>query len=172
MKFLRVLVPLFLLSLCAMAVAQSDAQKSFDKIKTLEGSWEGRVTTTPPHPDIDGKAIQVSLRVTSMGNAVVHEMTGMGRPDHPVTMVYLDGDRLMLTHYCDAGNRPRMAGKTLADGKTVDFDFLDVSGSLQYGHMQHAVFTEVDANHHTEEWTYMEPGDRPVRAHMELQRAK
>jgi hypothetical protein len=172
MKSLRVLVPLVLLSLCAMAVAQSDAQKSFDKIKTMEGSWEGHVTTTPPHPDIDGKAIQVSLRVTSMGNAVVHEMTGMGRPDHPVTMVYLDGDRLVLTHYCDAGNRPRMAGKILADGKTVDFDFLDVSGSLQYGHMHHADFTEIDANHHTEDWTYMEPGDKPVRAHMELQRAK
>ncbi|HEY6373460.1 MAG TPA: hypothetical protein VIX37_22985, partial [Candidatus Sulfotelmatobacter sp.] len=92
MKSLRFLVPLVLLSLSAVAVAvaQSDAQKSFDKIKTLEGSWEGRVTTTPPHPDIDGKAIQVSLRVTSMGNAVVHEMTGMGRPDHPVTMLYLD----------------------------------------------------------------------------------
>jgi hypothetical protein len=65
-----------------------------------------------------------------------------------------------------------MAGKVLADGKTVDFDFLDVSGSLQYGHMHHADFTEIDANHHTEDWTYMEPGDKPVRAHMELQRAK
>ena len=116
--------------------------------------------------------MHVSLRVTSMGNAIVHEMTGEGRPDDPVTMLYLDGDRLLLTHYCDAGNRPRMTGKMSPDGKTVEFDFLDVAGSTQYGHMHHAVFTVIDANHHTEDWTYMMPGDKPIHAHFELQRTK
>jgi hypothetical protein len=107
-----------------------------------------------------------------MGNALVHEMTGAGRPDDPITMLYLDGDRLLLTHYCDAGNRPRMVGKMSPDGKTVEFEFLDVAGSTQYGHMHHAVFTVIDANHHTEDWTYMMPGDKPVHAHFDLQRTK
>ncbi|MFZ0321226.1 MAG: hypothetical protein WAL56_19030, partial [Candidatus Sulfotelmatobacter sp.] len=133
---------------------------------------EGHVTTVPLHADIDGKLTKASLRVTSMGNAIVHEMTGEGRPDDPITMLYMDGDRLLLTHYCDAGNRPRMTGKMSPDGKTVEFDFLDVAGSTQYGHMDHAVFTVIDANHHTEDWTYLEPGDKPVRAHIELQRTK
>jgi hypothetical protein len=155
-----------------MAFAQSEAQKSFDQLKTLAGSWEGHVVTIPAHPEIDGKPVQISLRTTSMGNALMHEMTGTGRPDNPITMLYLDQDRLMLTHYCDAGNRPRMTGKMQGDGKTVEFGFLDVDGSTQYGHMDHAVFTVVDANHHTEDWTYMEPGDKPVRAHMDLQRTK
>ena len=177
MKSLRFMPLVVLMSLAAVAFAQtdgqkSDAQKSFDKLKTVAGSWEGRVTTVPPQGDIDGKPMQVSLRVTSMGNAMVHEMTGQGRPDDPITMLYLDGDRLMLTHYCDAGNRPRMAGKMSADGKTVEFDFLDVAGSTEYGHMHHALFTMIDADHHTEDWTYMEPGDKLVRAHLELQRAK
>jgi hypothetical protein len=151
---------------------QSDAQKSFDKLKTLAGSWEGRVKTVPLAPDIEGKLMQASLRVTSMGNAIVHEMTGEGRPDDPLTMLYLDGDRLLLTHYCDAGNRPRMTGVTSPDGKTVEFTFLDVAGSTQYGHMDHAVFTVIDANHHTEDWTYMMPGDKPMHAHIDLQRTK
>jgi hypothetical protein len=169
-------VVFILIAVAALAsdatVAQSDAQKSFDQLKTLAGSWEGRVTTIPPDPSIENKHVQASLRVTSMGNAIVHEMTGEGRPDHPVTMLYLDGDRLLLTHYCDAGNRPRMVGTTSPDGRTVEFEFLDVAGSLQYGHMHHAVFTAIDANHHTEDWTYMQPGDKPVHAHMDLQRTK
>jgi hypothetical protein len=160
-------------------VAPSEAQKSFDTLKTLAGTWQASVTTDPPVPEMgNGAVAQVSLRVTSRGNALVHEMYEPGkvndpaRYDHPVTMFYLDGDRLFLTHYCDAGNRPRMVARTSADGKTVEFDFLDVAGGTQHGHMHHAVFTIIDANHHTEDWTYMMPGDKPLRAHMDLQRTK
>ncbi|MGA8442388.1 MAG: hypothetical protein WB762_16390 [Candidatus Sulfotelmatobacter sp.] len=175
----RIALSVLFLLVAATAFAESDAQKSFDKLKTLAGSWEAHVTTIPPLPDMgDGAQAEVTMRVTSRGNALVHEMKGAGTPDdptkydHPVTMLYLDEGRLLLTHYCDAGNRPRMAARSSADGKTVEFDFLDVAGNLQYGHMQHAVFTIIDANHHTEDWTFMMPGDKPVHAHMDLQRTK
>jgi hypothetical protein len=159
----------------AQKPVQSEAQRSFDKLKTLAGSWEARVTTDPPQAEMEGGLMQVTLRVTSRGNALVHEMKDAGKPDdprydHPVTMLYLDSDRLLLTHYCDAGNRPRMVARTSPDGKTVEFDFLDVAGSTQYGHMHHAVFTVIDANHHIEDWTYMTPGDKPVHAHFDLHR--
>ena len=177
MRSLRVSIPVLLLSLSLGAYAQSDAQKSFTFMKTLAGTWQGAVTIDPPQHDMgNGKPTQVTMRVTSRGNALVHEMSEAGAPqdptkyDHPVTMLYLDTDRLLLTHYCDAGNRPRMVGKASADGKTVEFDLLDVSGSTQFGHMQHAVFTSVDANHHIEDWTYMMPGDKPVHAHIDLKR--
>jgi hypothetical protein len=171
-RHMYILIASLGLAMSLPASAQSDAKDSFDKLKTLAGSWEGHVTTFPEQSDIQGKAVQATLRVTSMGNAIMHEMTGAGRPDDPITMLYLDNGRLMLTHYCDAGNRPRMTGAISPDGKTVEFAFLDVAGSTQYGHMDHAVFTVVDANHHIEDWTYLQPGDKPVRAHMELQRAK
>jgi len=179
MKSLRFMLSVVLLSLSTVAFAQtdaqkSDAQKSFDKLKTLAGSWEGHGTSTPPQPDMPD-LMQVSLRVTSTGNALMHEMRGKGKPgdrndDDPITMFYVDGDRLLLTHYCDAGNRPRMVGKVSPDGKTVEFDFVDVAGSTQYGHMHHALFTIIDANHHTEDWTYMMPGDKPLQAHIDLHR--
>jgi hypothetical protein len=65
-----------------------------------------------------------------------------------------------------------MVARASADGKKVEFDFLDVAGGTEYGHMHHAVFTFVDANHHIEDWTYIMPGNKPVRAHFELQRTK
>ncbi|HWZ44851.1 MAG TPA: hypothetical protein VNW97_15355 [Candidatus Saccharimonadales bacterium] len=171
MKSLRRMLSAVLMSLATVALAQSDAQQSFDKLKTLAGSWEGQVTTTPQDAAMDGK-LQVSFRVTSRGNALMHEMTGAGSADDPITMLYMDQDRLLLTHYCDAGNRPRMTGKMSADGKTVEFQFLDVAGSTQYGHMHHAVITFLDANHHTEDWTFLLKGDKLVHAHFDLQRTK
>src|SRR5262249_23683196 len=155
--------------------APTEAQKSFTQLKDLAGTWQGPVTIEPVQPGFkNGETGQVSLRVTSRGNAIVHEMNDPTKPDdpnkydHPVTMFYLDNDRLTLVHYCDAGNRPRMVARsTSPDGKTVEFDFLDVSGSTKYGHMQHAVFAVIDANHHVEDWTYLMPGDKPVHAHMD-----
>jgi hypothetical protein len=186
MKAHGLMLPIALISLCAAAFAQSKgtpnapsaAQESFDTMKTLAGTWKGPVTLDPPNPQMaDGKTrVQVTMRVTSRGNALVHEMQEAGTPmdptkyDHPVTMFYLDGDRLTLVHYCDAGNRPRMVARPSPDGKKVDFDFVDLSGGNENGHMYHAVFTIIDANHHTEDWTYMLPGDKPMHAHFDLQR--
>src|SRR5260370_3043557 len=183
MNSLRFMLSVVLTSLSTVAfaqsVAQTDAQKAFTQMKTLAGAWQASVTTDPPVPEMgNGAMAQVSLRVTSRGNALVHEMSEAGkaddptRYDHPVTMLYLDGDRLLLTHYFDAANRPRMTGKLSPDGKKVEFEFLDLSGGNQHGHMYHAVFTIIDADHHTEDWTYMMPGDKPMHAHMDLQRVK
>jgi hypothetical protein len=170
MKSLRIL-SVVLISLSTMAFAQSDAQKSFAKLKSLAGTWEGAATVTPQDHSVDSK-LQVSFRVASSGNSLMHEMGGVGGSDDPLTVLYVDGDRLLLTHYCDAGNRPRMVGTMSPDGKTLEFDFLDITGSTEHGHMQHAVFTFLDENHHTEDWTFILKGDKPVHAHIDLQRKK
>src|SRR5260370_18281271 len=156
MKSLRLVLAVVLLSLSNVAFAQSDApkssvapvpyeaQKSFTTMKSLGGEWEGAITTDIPEAmkaklgaDKLNPKIHVSLRVTSRGNTLVHEMQEPGTPldatkyDHPVTMMYVDGDQLNLIHYCDAGNRPRMIGKASPDGKTVEFEFADITGRNQ-----------------------------------------
>ncbi len=161
----------------SVAAVQSEAQKSFDKLKALAGEWEGAATADPPVSEIPaGTRLHISMRITSRGNALVHEMQEPGTPldptkyDHPLTMIYLNNDQLNLVHYCDAGNRPHMIAKSSPDGKTVEFSFVDLSGGNESGHMYHAVFTAIDANHHTEDWTYLMPGDKPMHAHMDLKR--
>jgi hypothetical protein len=158
---------------------QASAELAFARLKALAGNWKGQAAMGP-QPGMNSAAVRVSLRVTSGGAALMHEMVPEGRSDDPssgdddpITMLYVDGDRLILTHYCDSGkNRPRMVGKLSPDGKAVEFDFLDVSGGNKYGHMHHAVFTFIDADHHTEDWTYMSPADKPDQAHIDLVRAK
>src|SRR5882757_1855468 len=155
---------------------KSDAQKSFATLKSLAGEWEGPVNV-PEMPEMSGgKPMHASMRVTSRGNTLVHEFQEAGTPldaskyDHPVTMLYVDGQQLTLVHYCDAGNRPRMTGKSSPDGKTIEFEFKDISGSTEY-HMHHSVFTIIDENHHTEDWTFMMK-DKPIHAHFDLHRAQ
>ena len=187
MKSLRFMRSVVLVSLSTLAFAQShdhtsadkpapsEARKSFDVIKTFAGEWEGSVTVAEA-PKMSGAKMHLSLRVTSRGNTVVHELQEANtlldpaKYDHPVTMLYVDGDQLNLIHYCDAGNRPRMTGKTSPDGKTVEFELADVSGSKKNGYMAHSVFTYIDANHHTEDWTYSMPGEKLVHAHFNVHR--
>ena len=165
MKTLRFMLCVVLVSISTLTFAQSDAQKSFDKLKTLAGSWEG---------NLDGKSMHVSLRVTSMGNAIMHEMKGTGSPDNPITMFNLDGARLLMTHYCDAGNQPRLVGTASPDGKTFTFDFIDATNLLssQMGHMQHVVFTLIDADHHTEKWEFAMADGKPMGGLLDLKRTK
>ncbi len=152
MKSLRIALALFLLATATAALAQSAAQKSFDQLKSLTGSWEGK---TP-----DGRPVKVFFRDTAGGSALMSEIQGHG-PENMVSMFHLDGpNRLLLTHYCGAGNQPRMTATASPDGKTITFDFLDATNlsSPDAGHMQRVVFTVIDANHHTEDWTFADHG--------------
>lgn len=131
------------------AFGQSDSQKAFDKLKSMAGTWEGVMP--------DGKTSQVTYRVTSGGSALLSEISP---DDAMITMFHMDGDRLMMTHYCGAGNQPRMKGTLSPDGKTVVFEFVDATNlsNPNAGHMHRAVFTMADATHHTEDWTYVSNG--------------
>src|ERR1700760_2618173 len=139
MKALRLAVSAVMLVFSAAAFAQSDADKSFDQLKTLAGSWEGPVGGMPMRAN-------VTLRVTSMGNTLMHEMKMTGRPDDPISMFHLDGGHLQMTHYCDAGNQPHFVATVSPDGKTFTFDFVSATNLHpgQGGYMQHVVFTILD----------------------------
>jgi len=62
--------------------APADAQEAFTKLKSLAGSWVGQLSVTPAAPGFDGKFMQISMRVTSRGNALAHELSVSGIPDH------------------------------------------------------------------------------------------
>ena len=149
------------LALATVAFAdQTVAQKQFDTMKTLVGSWEGKTN--------DGRSVQVKFRVTANGSALVSEIGGK---EDMLTMVNLDRDRLLLTHYCSAGNQPRMKASASPDGKTITFDFVDATNlaSPADDHMQRVTFFFTDPNHHAEEWVFSKDG-KEFRERFELER--
>jgi len=147
------------------AAAQSDAKKAFEKMKTLAGSWQGTIMNIP---------INFTIRAASSGTAILHEgdTSGGGPPKHEITMFYLDADRLLATHYCDAGNRSRWEGKMTPDGKAIEFSFIDVSGSTRGGYLKDMVLTLIDADHHIVGFTFVMPDGKPIQLRGEFQRTK
>jgi len=162
MKSLRIAFSVVLALVATVAMAQSDAQKTFEKLKSLDGIWEGK--------DVQGKDVKVSYRTTSGGSALMSEI--MGEEDM-ISMFHMDGNRVLMTHYCGAGNQPRMKASASPDGKSVSFDFLDATNlaSADAGHMHRMVLTMIDANHHTEQWTYVDHG-KELTETFDLQRKK
>ena len=157
-------VSIFLTLAALSAAAQSNTLKSFDLMKTLAGNWEGKSNMGE---------VKVSYRLTAGGSALMSEIQGdiAGKSDDMISMIHLDGGRLLLTHYCEAGNQPRMQATASPDGKTITFDFIDATNltNSQPGHMQRVIFTFVDETHHIEEWHFTAPGKEMVEK-FDLQR--
>jgi phage tail protein X len=65
-----------------------------------------------------------------------------------------------------------MVARPSADGKTVEFDLVDAPGSNQVGHVSHAVFTIIDANHHIEDWTFTLADGTLVHGHLDFKRVQ
>jgi len=146
----------------SLVVAESDAHKSFDLLKGMEGNWAGK--------NSQGQPLQVTFRLTAGGSALMSEILGRG-PENMITMFHMDGDRLLMTHYCGAGNQPRMKVSS-SDAKSVSFEFFDGTNiGPGDGHMQHVTFTQADADHHIEEWVFLDH-DKEMKEVFSLERVK
>jgi hypothetical protein len=164
MKRDHVVASIFVLLAALGTGAQTGAQKPFDLMKSLSGNWEGKSSI--------GGSVQVSYRLTS-GGVIISEMRSevQGKSEDMISMIHMDGDRVLLTHYCSAGNQPRMQASMSPDGRTITFAFVDATNlaSPADGHMDHVIFTFIDANHHTEEWHYLDHG-KEMSERIDLQR--
>jgi hypothetical protein len=144
-------------------VAQSDAQKALDRFKSIVGTWEARSST--------GEVSEVTYQLAAGGTALMGELH-MGSEDM-TSMFYVDGDRLLMTHFCPSGNQPRMKATISPDLKMVSFDFLDATNlpGPQAGHMHRVVYLFSDPDHYSEEWTWKKEG-KDTKFHFEMQRKK
>ena len=149
----RTLLLVSLLFVSADAVsAQMNATEGFNRLKALAGEWEG-----------DGgpneSSITISYEIVSGGEAVIETRAPLNEPTM-VTVFHLDGDSLMLTHYCAAGNQPRMRAVALTD-EIMDFNFVDVTNLSEpaEGHMRGLTFHFDSEDTMRQVWTWHQGGE-------------
>ncbi len=126
----------------------------FERMKKLAGEW-----LTAGEDGKPAGAVGAAYRVTAAGSAVIETLLP-GTAHEMITMYYLDGDDLVLTHYCALGNQPRMKADPKSPEGTIAFRFaggsnLDPAKDM---HMHDAVFTFVDDDHLKTAWTMWADG--------------
>jgi hypothetical protein len=142
------------------AGSQPQPASGFDRLKTLVGTWEA---ASP-----QGRTLTNTIRLVSNGTAL-EETFQSAEDDQMVTLYTPDGNRLAMTHYCAAGNQPRMETPAVTgDQKEFDFSFTGITNlmSSNSGHMRHLLIRIADQDHFTEQWTWRENGkDRITTIH-------
>ncbi len=121
-----------------------NARAKFEKFKSLAGEW----TTMSSHGEGEKQESTARYHVTAGGTAVV-ETIFMGSPHEMVTVYHMDGDQLVLTHYCVLGNQPKMIAQPGGDASKVAFKFAGGSNitSKDAQHMHDASSDFVDNGH-------------------------
>ena len=94
----------------------------FGKLKMMEGTWSANAEQTDGEPVEEAAEPLHSQHEFSVSGAgsVVMEVMGAGSDHEMINMYHMDGDDLVLTHYCAGGNQPTMMLDTamLSAGKT------------------------------------------------------
>ncbi|HEY0702572.1 MAG TPA: hypothetical protein VGD60_07380 [Candidatus Acidoferrales bacterium] len=142
---------LALLAVPAQSQAPATSPESgFDRLKSLVGEWEST--------DENGKAFTSTFRLVS-NNTALEEIFQTAQDNQMVTLYAPDGNRLALTHYCSAGNQPRMETPALTAGSDeFVFSFTGATNlaTPDASHMHRLVLQIDDADHFSETWTFRE----------------
>jgi len=98
-----------------LAQERSPSDLAFERLKRLAGTWEA----------FDKRAsrkLNAVYTITGGGNVILEDLEGMA------TAYHLDNGTLKLTHYCGAGNQPRMRVKSIENGgRRIVFEMFDIT---------------------------------------------
>jgi hypothetical protein len=119
-----------------MGFASTDAGTAFDAFKGLQGSWaiqsNGKLLT-----------IEMIYDVGSKGSIVTEHF------GKELSVFYRDGKDLLMTHFCNAGNQPRLRLKETGLAGGYEFETFDITNlpSPSTAHVQRIVYTIIDDKH-------------------------
>jgi hypothetical protein len=135
-RFLGLLACGMLLLTQAASTAIADSDAAFEAFKSLKGRWAiqsgGKTITTVMTYDVGSK------------DSIVTEQFGK-----ELTVIYRDGQDLRMTHFCNAGNQPRLRLKQSRSPGLYEFEMFDITNlrSPNEPHVQKIIYRVVDDKH-------------------------
>lgn len=127
------------------------------QLASLVGEWRGVG---------DSAGVSVTYTLVADGSALVEEF----RPSQGsamMTMFSVDGDHLLATHYCSAGNQPQMTTSALTRSpvRSLDFSLVRITGMKTTGDWHNTPLEVLleDEDHFMQRWTYLDQGKTGTR---------
>lgn len=147
------------------AASLTEKAALIDRIKALEGEWLG--------DNEKGEKVVQSTYTVSSGGSTVREVLFPGGAHEMTNMFHMDASDLVLTHYCAAGNQPRLRSRPGDSSNKLKFK-LDSVTNLQDGdtYMGELVLTIVDADTIVQDWQSFKRGQPTDKVHLEFKRRK
>ena len=139
----------------------SKANDSFNLIKALVGDWQGSYEWLGKNRK---GPMNARYYLTGNGTAVVEDLIVDGNANM-TTVYHLDGADLRATHYCAAGNQPRLkATSTDGDNKVVKFHMVDITNmpTPEAGHVRDLELRLTSASQITILFTFVGSGKESV----------
>ena len=153
-KACRSVILLALIAVALMGIGSPKAAEkansvlAFERLTSLVGEWKGTQGDTE---------IKLIYTLVANGSALMEELRP-GTEAPMLTLFTVDGDHLIATHYCSAGNQPQMMTKAIADPsvKSLIFSLSHAYGMKTPGdwHNTGLTVTMEDKQHLTQVWTY------------------
>jgi len=153
------------MALAADTSKAGNAGLAFEKLKSLVGQWEATS---------DKGTVTQSYELVANGTALL-EKTSMQGEGEMVTVYHLDGDRLVLTHYCSAGNQPHLQARTFDPAsQEIRFDFASATNlaNVNDGHIHSAVIKFLGPDTFSSDWTFNKDGKVAVNKQMQFHRVR
>jgi hypothetical protein len=135
----------------APANEKAKSAAAFERLISLVGEWEGTNSAGQ---------VKATYTLVSGGTALMERLKSANEPEM-ITLYSLDGDHLLVTHYCSMGNQPQMKTATITElGSPLAFKIVQVTGmkSPDEAHMVGLILTMPDKDHFTQQWTYKDKG--------------
>lgn len=123
-----------------------------EAVAALEGRWVGGP---------EGSPTGVTEFFVSSGGSAVREVMLPGTEMEMTNMYTLDGNGLVMTHYCAAGNQPHMRATSIEGGRVV-FESIGVSDlkSTDEYYMGAMTIVFIDEDNIEQRWVSYMNGER------------
>jgi hypothetical protein len=126
-------IGLLLVLLQAPHAANGNSETAFDTFKGFQGEWaiQSNGRTLP---------IAMTYEVGSKGSIVTEQF------GKELSVIYRDGPSLLMTHFCNAGNQPRLRLKESGRPGLFEFDMFDITNlkNADAAHVEKIIYTVTD----------------------------
>jgi len=136
-RLLRLLACGMMLLTHATAAPPADPAGAFEAFQGFQGRWA-------IHSGGKTLPFEMTYDIGSKGSIVTEQF------GKELSVVYRDGPSLLLTHFCNAGNQPRLRLKESSSPGSFEFEMFDItnlSPTSTEAHVQRILYRRIDDKH-------------------------